>query len=636
MTFSVEPPLPGALKLNSATGVISGTALLAQEPTDYVVTGDDGTHTATVTLTIVVAPSVTPATQPLKAIPGEDITPVSLRAHGLPGPVLFSVATSSPPLPEGLNLAAGTAANTVVIEGAPTTVQAETTIVIAARGGAFEATAEVVVTIACVDPLALGSECALPEVPSVSLMSLLATAMDASGPTGIHDPNSVEHLDSCAGCHRTHTSQESRFLGEKDQTSTDLCFTCHNGTGGSVYSQYYSGTYPNGASLYTNDSATRAYFQHDPTSTNIKNAFYSDDEGTAEPSPIFEGAHLRRSACVDCHNPHNATATPPAQAASSATETAGWTAPGRLAGASGVKVANGAAAGSTPTYTLLGGSNGRMTREYQLCFKCHSGYTDITNAGFASEPSKWWLDKAIEFNPANESFHPVEAAGKNRTGKMSDSLTFSTPYRLFDLTNGGTTDARDALVRCTNCHSGSPVNGQTQASDAAVHVSPNRGILILPLRDRVLKASNAGYSDADSALCYACHTNRPFKTESDENTATNFPFHYKHMSAIAGANGRSGPEFPIDAADPPGTTGVQAGNAICSECHFRLHSSVTETPAGGGTQDLGNGSRLVSFSPNVSAGSGGVIKWVQATPGDAESGSCTLKCHGYTHNAKKY
>ena len=65
------------------------------------------------------------------------------------------------------------------------------------------------------------------------------------------------------------------------------------------------------------------------------------------------------------------------------------------------------AAGTAPT---LHAGQHVATFEYQLCLKCHSGYTRCRRR-IAAHPSRWALDKGVELNPANVSYHPVEAAG---------------------------------------------------------------------------------------------------------------------------------------------------------------------------------------------------------------------------------
>ena len=64
-----------------------------------------------------------------------------------------------------------------------------------------------------------------------------------------------------------------------------------------------------------------------------------------------------------------------------------------------------------------------------------------------------------------------------------------------------------------------------------------------------------------------------------------------------------------------------AGNAICSECHFRIHGTALAVNEG----DRSN-PRLVNFAPNVRP-NGSTIEFTKTATG----GTCTLVCHGEAH-----
>ena len=324
----------------------------------------------------------------------------------------------------------------------------------------------------------------------------------------------------------------------------------------------------------------------------------------------FAGVLNRHSVCTDCHQAHNADST------LTTPTTSGWTVGGAIKGASGVAVANGAA-NTVPTYTW----QRRGTYEYQLCFKCHSGYTTL-NAKQAGFPSRWALDKSVEFNPANLSYHPVEAAGKNQTDQMDVSLgrpptpgdlPGTSPYKLWTFNKG-------SVIRCENCHG--PDTFANPAPNAQIdnHASPNRGILLRPYKDRELKGPLDAYDPADSALCYLCHIEAPMvDTSGNTRSDTNFRFHGYHVSGIS--NNGTSTDRSID------TGGAGAGNAVCAECHFRIHGS--SFPVDGQAP----ASRLVNFAPNTQP-FGGQIRFVQRVGGT--EGSCTLTCHGKAHEPKGY
>jgi predicted CXXCH cytochrome family protein len=407
--------------------------------------------------------------------------------------------------------------------------------------------------------------------------------------------------DQCSVCHSAHTAQAPMLV--KSASQSTLCFTCHDGTSAQANVEAeYALTRP------ANDATARDYYSHDAV--------------TSTPSTPSTS---RSVVCSDCHNSHRVNSTPSAPTA------AGWTASGRLAGVSGVSVANGAA-DTAPVYTPLDGVASPITLEYQLCFKCHSGSAALPpNAGL--KPSQYALDKGIEFNPNNASFHPVEAAGTNATPKMTLSLTGQSPYKLWNFEVGGT-------VRCLNCHASGATPGPQPAdttpppadtttlplpgSALAPHTSSNRGILLRSYRDRVLKTSTDAYSAKDFGLCYVCHAEEPFSnaTGTAASNATNFSLHGKHLTDLMGkGDGSATRGTDIDKA------GDGQGNAICAECHFRIHSTTNAV----GSQV--KGARLVNFAPNVEANGLASPSWSAAGVG---GGSCTLTCHGYTHDALSY
>jgi predicted CXXCH cytochrome family protein len=434
--------------------------------------------------------------------------------------------------------------------------------------------------------------------PAVFAASVPAAATPE--PDGIHGPYAAVS-GKCAICHRTHTAKGTNLLASSSQAT--MCFTCHDGTqANSNVKAQYALTRP----ANVNTAATREIYSHD-TPPPGQHTIASLDE--------FGALSNRHSECADCHNPHQATATAPRDSAQTDT---GWDASRRLAGISGVSVVNGAA-GAAPTYTFLNGVNNLATREYQLCFKCHSGST-ILPPPIAGKPSMDLLDKAVEFNPANPSFHPIEAQGTNQTPKMAASLAGTSPYKLWNFSITST-------IRCLSCHASSETPGPplTPAGDPTLplpgsalvpHASANRGILLRSYKDRDLKPAGEGYLAKDFALCLTCHAEEPFTNTSGlpASNATNFRFHGLHLNRL-GLVGGGGTDI--------NTPGAGQGNAICAECHFRLHSTTNKV----GAQVI-SGSRLVNFAPNVTADTGAPTWTRDATTGTA---SCTLTCHGHAH-----
>ena len=247
-----------------------------------------------------------------------------------------------------------------------------------------------------------------------------------------------------------------------------------------------------------------------------------------------------------------------------------------------------------------------MTYEYELCYKCHSSYTTLP-----SSPQE--TDQSAEFNPANASFHPIESPGKNSTASMSNSLSGTSPYKLWNFGIGDT-------IRCLNCHGdyrlANPASPPPANARLAPHTSANLSMLMNSLRDRVLKSNGDNYAASDFALCYQCHSEAPFTdTTANPRDDTNFRFHGYHLNDISNV-GQGGTDIT--------TSGDGQGNAICSECHYQPHGE--DTNARGNTSGAG----LVNFAPDVQPNSVGNLKW------DPTTQTCDLKCHGADHIGSTY
>ena len=140
-------------------------------------------------------------------------------------------------------------------------------------------------------------------------------------------------------------------------------------------------------------------------------------------------------------------------------------------------------------------------------------------------------------------------------------------------------------------------------------------------RDRLLKPRGEDYAPADFALCFVCHAENGFAETTSGTTGFFDNGHDKHLMRIA-TDGNN-PTTSID------VEGAGRGNAICSECHFRTHGTALAYRVG----DRAN-QRLVNFAPNVEplGGVNGVPKFTKTATG----GSCTLICHGESHNGESY
>jgi predicted CXXCH cytochrome family protein len=320
--------------------------------------------------------------------------------------------------------------------------------------------------------------------------------------------------DKCAACHRSHTSVGMVLRGAWPEQN--LCFSCHTSAGSGTNVQPAFTTYTN---------TTTRVFMHDVGSTN---GVHRNSESTGAG---FGGVN-RHVECEDCHNPHRA-----ARGASSAPAVQA-----EITGATGVSPAY--STGITPTgYTWLP----QASYEYQVCFKCHSGFTTLPTY----QPDGWRLDSstgtgtyvangltkltsadaqqvldsrdmAKEFSPNNGSFHPVMAVGKN-TGIDAAALVTGWSASSYTL--------------CTDCHSNAtPATGQSGPhgspllhllSGASLTQTANNYWTVLP-------SGNVKNPPMSGEICFKCHKQNVYSGgTSPGGGTTHFSQHRLHVGGSA-------------------------------------------------------------------------------------------------------
>ena len=159
----------------------------------------------------------------------------------------------------------------------------------------------------------------------------------------------------------------------------------------------------------------------------------------------------RHVECTDCHEVHEATSTVAAAPAAS----------GEITGTTGVGVQNLGPGSVNLTYKT------RIDNQYELCFKCHSGW---------AAPLQGRADTAVEFDTLNASFHAVEGSANT----SANAGSFVTGW------------GNSSVMYCTDCHADSDA-----VAPSGPHSSPDAPILGRPY---------LGDSPADgNGLCYKCH-----------------------------------------------------------------------------------------------------------------------------------
>ncbi len=279
----------------------------------------------------------------------------------------------------------------------------------------------------------------------------------------------------CLNCHDSHGWSDAAGLIPHLAVAREekLCFACHDGHPSTLNVQLdFQKPYRHPAIEYTGRHA-----------------------GPDESQPTAYGVtpvNNRHAECEDCHNAHVSRPDGlgrPLDLEASAT----------TLGVSRVAVLNGTT-GSPPAFTFIPGSDTLTTplAEYQLCFKCHSSWT--------TQPSGK-TDLAMVLNPANPSYHPVEAQGRNLT---IDSRAFTPGWKPTSFT------------RCGDCH----------GSDFGTTRGPHGSIYPAILKKNYV-ASPASRMTTSDEICFSCHA---YETYADPRS----PDEIQQYSRFNGPRARVG------------------------------------------------------------------------------------------------
>lgn len=264
-----------------------------------------------------------------------------------------------------------------------------------------------------------------------------------------HSDQKTVAANGCENCHTSHQAGTRQRLLISPQAE-ESCLVCHNGSASSK------------------DLAR----EFNKPSVHPVMTTASLHDGAEDPL----NSKSRHASCVDCHNPHAANGTPALRPNIG----------GALAGVPGVN-----ASGSVVK---------TVTREYELCFRCHA---DTAVKGSSDVLRQWSeANTRLQFAPANSSFHPVIAAGKNpRVPSLIAPWTAA------------------SFVLCTDCHN----NDQGPEAGGAGPRGPH-GSLFKPLLERNMVTQDfQAESPSAYALCYKCHSRSSILSDAS------FAWHRKHV-----------------------------------------------------------------------------------------------------------
>lgn len=327
---------------------------------------------------------------------------------------------------------------------------------------------------------------------------------------------------NCVACHDPHGVKDAKgvipaMLAGRE---SDLCVKCHDGS----------------RAADIRDQLTKPYW-HGMNARGSHDTHEGSDPAKFAAIPV-QNRHVE---CSDCHNSHRAIKerlAPDAPAASSL-----------LAGVSRIEVSNNGA-GLAPRYTFRPADDPSQANEYEICFKCHSGWT--------KQPAGQ-TDIALVTNPNNPSYHPIQAAGKN---PKIDPNAFVNGYEA------------DSIITCTACHGGD------DPTVTGMHGSSYRSIL-----------KKASGTTAKDDICFSCHSydvygnataTQDVQRASRFNAGVGHAFHAGAKSIACSSchdtHGSTRLPFLIAKNRFPGiTTYVQTptGGTCTSSCHASQTYTIT-------------------------------------------------------------
>ncbi len=340
----------------------------------------------------------------------------------------------------------------------------------------------------------------------------------------------------CSTCHNAHNNQFGNFLVRDVSTQHDaLCTDCHNKGGWNDLvdiSVHRTGGSISGASQVAADGCISCHLPHSAqqgeellklsaagagmetncyanchnSSTYAVNIYDKFLAAYSHPIRDYPGKHSQKEnkeiylrlplpadykhvQCVDCHNPHRAgkDGVPLAAAPSIS---------GALRGVSGV---------------TLGGVTVTAQKEYEICFKCHSGTSAADFAGLSSQrPVRIYqtYQEELRFAVANPSAHPViqdrqDIPGISGTGRSLISTYQGSMKRIYCIDCHDPHGSSEAHILTGGNYDNFPSSDGT-ASYPLCFRCHDKTYLLTSSASAALHTSHVS-THTDKASCSACH-----------------------------------------------------------------------------------------------------------------------------------
>jgi len=383
---------------------------------------------------------------------------------------------------------------------------------------------------------------------------------------GMERGSGVEGFQTSANKFSTHYSSARRLLGAMGVDVTDppaeeaVCFRCHSLLADGLKSTTNQDWYGK-ASMNTTSQAiyglTSMTYGHAVDGYSGVHRPSSEDETRGY---VSANKHVE---CADCHDVHEATKV---QHVPGTAGTAGNDISGVLAGASGVAATFSGTNWTAPTAYAPASA---ATDEYQICFKCHSGYnTDLANWGGTGAAS--WTDQALEFSTSNQSYHPVVAPlpvtdpGTNGSSRLQTA-------DMRTVAQGGPGWANGDSMYCSDCHA------ESSAGSMGPHGSSVKWLL---------KGPNQAW---------------PYDTAALNGTNTNTTASYRTYSEDDTNLGTSNGLFCRNCHVLNGEEHTRSDhNVPCVSCHIRVPhgGKSSRLQAGNGSATVWPGNLPLRYTPN--------------------------------------
>jgi hypothetical protein len=238
-------------------------------------------------------------------------------------------------------------------------------------------------------------------------------------------------------------------------------------------------------------SAVRRPFAHAANASGPSGHDLAEGPEATPRLPETSPGASRHVTCVDCHEPHQATARK---------ATVAPAIQGAMSGTWGID--------------RRGARVNPARFEYEVCFKCHADSANQPQARAAvgaSAPRRAAVEVNLRrvFEPSGASAHPVIGPGRNPV----------VPSLIPPLT-------ASSVIYCGDCHA----SNDTRASGGTGPRGPH-GSIYRNLLERNYATQDGTPESADAyALCYKCH-----KRETVLSNVSSFPLHASHVSPGPGA-----------------------------------------------------------------------------------------------------